>query len=99
MNKFTFTPLALKDVILIEPKRFEDNRGFFSEIYNQQDFAEAGISGDFIQDNLSFSHKDIIRGLHLQRSPHEISKLVRCVKGEIFDVAVDLRSSSKTFGK
>lgn len=99
MKKFIFTPLAISDVILIEPTKFEDNRGFFSETYNKKEFSEAGIDEDFIQDNLSFSHKGVVRGLHFSKSPHEMVKLVRCLEGEILDVAVDVRPDSKTFGK
>ena len=99
MSKFNFTPTAIPEVILIEPKRFEDNRGFFIEMYNKREFAEVGINEDFVQDNFSFSHKGVIRGLHFSTKPHETVKLVRCSKGEIMDVAVDVRPNSQTFGK
>jgi dTDP-4-dehydrorhamnose 3,5-epimerase len=99
MNKFTFSQLNIPDVILIEPKRFLDNRGFFTETYNKKDFANAGIFEDFIQDNHSFSKKGVIRGLHFSTSPHEMTKLVRCIEGEIMDVAVDVRPGSITYGK
>jgi dTDP-4-dehydrorhamnose 3,5-epimerase len=99
MNKFTFTKLSIPDVILIEPKRFEDTRGFFSETYNKQEFVEAGILEDFVQDNHSFSVKGVIRGLHISKSPKETAKLIRCIQGEIMDVAVDVRPGSATYGK
>ncbi len=99
MKKFIFTPLDIADVILIEPTRFEDTRGFFSETYNKKEFLEAGINEDFVQDNFSISHKGVIRGLHFSKPPHQIVKLVRCLEGEILDVVVDMRPESKTFGK
>jgi len=99
MKKFNFIPLAIPEVILIETKKFEDMRGFFAETYNKEEFTLGGINENFIQDNYSFSHKGVIRALHFQKPPHEVSKLVRCVRGEIFDVAVDIRPDSKTFGK
>jgi len=99
MAKFTFTPLSIPDVILVEPKLFEDSRGYFVETYNQKDFEEAGIKENFVQDNFSFSKKGVIRGLHFSKSPHETVKLVRCISGEILDVAVDVRPNSPTFGK
>lgn len=99
MKKFIFTQLAIPDVILVEPKKFEDPRGFFSETYNKKDFSKAGINVDFVQDAYSFSQQNVIRGLHFSKSPHETAKLVRCVQGEILDIAVDIRPSSKTFGQ
>src|SRR3989344_1256802 len=90
MAKFTFTPLSIPDVILVEPKLFEDSRGYFVETYNQKDFEEAGIKENFVQDNFSFSKKGVIRGLHFSKSPHETVKLVRCISGEILDVAVEI---------
>jgi len=93
-----FTPTSLPDVILIEPKVFGDARGFFKETYQAREFAEAGISCDFVQDNHSRSRRGTLRGMHYQiRQPQ--GKLLRVVVGEIFDVAVDLRRSSPTFGK
>lgn len=99
MKKFVFISQSIPDVILIEPRALEDNRGFFVETYNKNDFTESGITEEFVQDNLSFSWKGVIRGLHFSKSPHETAKLVRCSRGEIFDVAVDIRRDSATFGK
>jgi dTDP-4-dehydrorhamnose 3,5-epimerase len=91
--------LEIQDVILIEPKVFEDERGFFMETYKKEDFEKAGIKGEFIQDNHSKSEYGVLRGLHFQREPYAQAKIVRCVKGAIYDVAVDLRKNSPTFGK
>lgn len=92
--------LALKEVLLITPRRFGDHRGFFSETYNKRVFAEAGIHLDFVQDNHSMSAETgTVRGLHFQTQPKAQDKLVRVVRGSIFDVAVDIRKSSPTFGK
>lgn len=92
-----FTNTELPDVILIQPRIFEDERGFFLESYQKERFAAAGIHADFVQDNHSASTKGVLRGLHYQiRQPQ--GKLVRVVVGEIFDVAVDLRRHSPTFG-
>jgi dTDP-4-dehydrorhamnose 3,5-epimerase len=88
-----------KDVILINGNRHEDSRGYFSEIYRRSKFFDAGISSNFVQDNLSLSNEPgTIRGLHYQSPPHAQAKLVRCISGSIFDVAVDIREDSKTFG-
>lgn len=95
---FEFKRLEIKDVILIEPIIFKDSRGFFMETYKQSDFVKNGIKENFIQDNHSYSVKNVLRGLHYQLPPFAQAKLVRCLKGEIFDVAVDLRKNSKTFG-
>lgn len=85
---------------MITPVRHGDDRGFFSEVYNQRSFAQAGITADFVQDNHSLSGpKGTVRGLHFQVAPHPVSKLVRVVRGAIFDVAVDLRRGSPTFGR
>lgn len=93
------TPLAIPDVVLIEPKVFGDERGFFFESFNQTQFEEAiGKSVQFVQDNHSSSVKNVLRGLHYQIQQPQ-GKLVRVVQGEVFDVAVDLRKSSKTFGQ
>jgi dTDP-4-dehydrorhamnose 3,5-epimerase len=94
------TPLAIPDVKLIEPKIFEDNRGFFYESYSLRHFEEAGIKCQFVQDSHSLS-KDIgiIRGLHFQLPPHAQAKLVRITKGRVWDVAVDLRKKSPTYGQ
>ena len=93
------TPLAIPDVVLIEPKVFGDERGFFFESFNQAQFEEAiGKPMQFVQDNHSRSAKSVLRGLHYQIQQPQ-GKLVRVVQGEVFDVAVDLRKSSKTFGQ
>lgn len=94
------TPLALPDVLLIEPKVFGDDRGFFFESFNRATFkAATGLDLDFVQDNHSKSARGVLRGLHYQLPPKAQGKLVRVLAGEIFDVAVDVRKSSKTFGK
>jgi dTDP-4-dehydrorhamnose 3,5-epimerase len=93
------TPLAITGVLLIEPKVFGDDRGFFFESFNQQSFNEAtGLDVDFVQDNHSKSAKNVLRGLHYQLPPKAQGKLVRVVAGEVFDVAVDIRKGSPTFG-
>jgi dTDP-4-dehydrorhamnose 3,5-epimerase len=93
-------PLAIPDVKLITPPRFQDPRGFFSETWNQRRFAEAGMPGPFIQDNHAVSTAvGVLRGLHCQIGPNAQGKLVRCVRGAIYDVAVDARRGSPTFGK
>jgi dTDP-4-dehydrorhamnose 3,5-epimerase len=92
--------LAIADVKLITPPRFTDPRGFFSETWNQGRFDGAGIPGPFVQDNHAVSNTaGVLRGLHCQIGPNAQGKLVRCVKGAIFDVAVDARQGSPTFGK
>jgi dTDP-4-dehydrorhamnose 3,5-epimerase len=92
------TPTRLPDVLLIEPRVFGDARGFFFESWNEREFERAGIRAKFVQDNHSRSEKGVLRGLHYQiRQPQ--GKLVRVTEGEIFDVAVDIRRSSSTFGK
>lgn len=94
------TPLDIADVLLIEPKVFGDERGFFYESFNQQRFNEAtGLGYDFVQDNHSKSAKGVLRGLHYQLPPKAQGKLVRVVAGEVFDVAVDIRKDSPTFGQ
>ena len=92
------TPTALAEVLLIEPRVFGDARGFFFESWNQRSFAEAGIAARFVQDNHSRSAKGVLRGLHYQIHQPQ-GKLVRVVAGEIFDVVVDIRRSSPSFGK
>ncbi len=92
------TPTALPDVRIIEPRVFGDNRGFFFESWNARAFAASGIEATFVQDNHSRSGRGVLRGLHYQIE-HAQGKLVRCVTGEVFDVAVDLRRSSATFGR
>jgi dTDP-4-dehydrorhamnose 3,5-epimerase len=94
------TRLSIPDVLLIEPKVFGDARGFFYESFNQKAFNDAtGLTVDFVQDNHSRSSKGVLRGLHYQLPPHAQGKLVRVVRGAVFDVAVDIRKSSPTFGK
>jgi dTDP-4-dehydrorhamnose 3,5-epimerase len=91
---------ALPDVKIVKPKRFGDSRGFFSEVYNKQTFADAGICLEFVQDNHSLSAKaGTLRGLHFQTAPFAQDKLVRVTRGRILDVAVDLRRSSPSFGR
>lgn len=93
-----FVPSNLPNIIIIQPKVFEDERGFFLESYQKQRFAEAGVSYEFVQDNHSLSRQGVLRGLHYQiRQPQ--GKLVRVISGEVFDVAVDIRRSSPTFGQ
>ena len=96
---FEFKKLEIRDVILIKPNIFEDERGFFMETYKKEEFEKAGITGEFVQDNHSRSKRGVLRGLHFQREPYAQAKIVRCIKGEIYDVAVDLRRGSPTFGK
>ena len=94
------TPLSIPDVLLIEPQVFGDDRGFFYESFNQNKFEEAmGKKINFVQDNHSKSIKGVLRGLHYQLTPKAQGKLVRVIQGEVFDVAVDLRQSSPTFGQ
>lgn len=93
-----FTPTRIPEVVLIEPQVFGDHRGFFMETWHQKDFAEAGIDLPFVQDNHSRSTQGILRGLHYQIK-HPQGKLVRVIRGEVFDVAVDIRRGSPTFGK
>ena len=96
---FEFEPQKIKDVILVKPKVFGDNRGFFMETYKKSDFEANGIMGEFNQDNHSKSTKGVLRGLHFQKQPYAQAKIVRCLKGRIYDVAVDIRKGSKTFGQ
>ena len=93
------TQTELSPVLLVETKIARDDRGFFSETYSATMFAEAGLDEHFVQDNLTGSRKGTVRGLHYQLEPHGMGKLVRAVRGSIFDVAVDLRRKSPTFGK
>ena len=94
------TPLAIPDVLLIEPRVFGDERGFFYESFNQQRFNDVtGLDLQFVQDNHSKSAKNVLRGLHYQLPPKAQGKLVRVVAGEVFDVAVDIRKNSPTFGQ
>lgn len=98
MGNFTFSETKIKGVFIIEPSVLGDQRGYFMETYNKEDFLKVGISNTFVQDNQSSSHKGVLRGLHFQRN-YPQAKLVRVLKGEVFDVAVDLRETSSTYGK
>lgn len=91
--------LDINGVIVVQPKVFEDERGYFFESYKRSDFVKFGIDADFCQDNQSRSCRGVLRGLHYQLNPAAQAKLVRCLEGEIFDVAVDIRKNSPTFGK
>lgn len=93
-----FTPTRIPEVILIKPDVFGDERGYFMETWQRKKFAEAGIDYDFVQDNHSRSVQGTLRGLHYQLPPHAQGKLVRVTVGEVFDVAVDIRKASPTFG-
>ena len=96
---FEFKKYDISDVQLVIPKVFPDERGFFLEAYKKSDFILNGIKDEFNQDNHSKSTKGVLRGLHYQKDPKSQAKLVRCIRGEIFDVAVDIRKNSPTFGK
>ena len=98
MGKFNFIKTSIDGVIIVEPTAFGDSRGYFMETYQKEDFIKGGITVDFVQDNQSMSTKGVLRGLHFQKQ-YSQSKLVRCIRGEVFDVAVDLREGSPTFGK
>ena len=95
---FTFQPTELPGVILIEPRVFPDERGFFLESYRASEFTAAGIADQFVQDNHSYSDRGVLRGIHYQLPPHAQGKLVQVIAGAALDVAVDLRRSSPTFG-
>jgi dTDP-4-dehydrorhamnose 3,5-epimerase len=100
MSNFSFQPMAIADVVLITSRRYEDHRGYLSETHGQEAFRAAGISATFVQDNESYSRRrGTIRGLHFQREPMAQAKLVRVIRGAIFDVAVDLRPNSPGFGR
>lgn len=98
MGKFKFTYTEIEGVFIAEPAVFPDERGYFMETYNENDFKEEGIDLTFVQDNQSKSSKGVLRGLHFQKTQPQ-GKLVRVISGEVFDVAVDLRKASKTYGK
>lgn len=98
MGQFTFIDTGIKGLYIIESKRFGDARGYFMETYNEEDFHKAGLDMRFVQNNESRSHQGVLRGLHFQKH-YPQGKLVRVTKGEVFDVAVDLRKSSETFGQ
>ena len=93
-----FIKTEIEGVIIVEPRVFEDNRGYFFESYNEAEFIQNGIPNHFVQDNQSKSKKGVLRGLHFQKT-YPQAKLVRVLEGEVFDVAVDLRKNSKTYGK
>lgn len=98
MGKFKINETSIKGVYIIEPTVFGDDRGYFMETYNQNEFKESGLDLNFVQDNQSKSTKGVLRGLHFQYN-HPQGKLVRVINGEVFDVAVDLRKNSPTYGK
>lgn len=98
MGKFKFTPTEIADVFVVEPTVYGDERGYFMETYSESEFKEAGLDYKFVQDNQSSSRKGVLRGLHFQKT-HSQAKLVRVISGEVFDVAVDLREGSATYGK
>lgn len=98
MSNFSFVETSIKDVFIIDVKTYGDNRGYFMETYKEADFKSAGLNYNFVQDNQSSSAKGVLRGLHFQKNFPQ-AKLVRVIKGEVFDVAVDLRANSKTYGK
>lgn len=94
-----FITCAIEGLVIVEPKVFEDSRGYFFESYNQQQFQQYGIPANFVQDNQSKSSYGVIRGLHYQKAPHAQAKLVRVLEGTILDVAVDIRKNSPTYGQ
>lgn len=96
---FRFLRMGIPDVIQVEPMSYNDDRGYFLEMFKSSYFKENGIGPNFYQDNLSFSKKGTVRGLHFQKHPYEQGKFVSVITGSIFDVAVDLRVNSDTFGK
>ena len=96
---FEFERLKLDGLVLVKPRIFTDSRGFFIECYKKREFVQAGIPGDFVQDNHSKSSKGVIRGFHYQRGAFAQGKLVRCISGAMLDVGVDIRRGSPTFGK
>ncbi|OPX50365.1 dTDP-4-dehydrorhamnose 3,5-epimerase [Clostridium thermobutyricum] len=98
MSNFKFIKTKIKDLYIIEQKIFEDDRGYFMELYNKKDFNEAGLDMEFVQDNESKSKKGVLRGLHFQKQ-HSQGKLVRVIEGKVYDVAVDLRKESETYGQ
>lgn len=98
MGKFNFIETKIKDLFVIEPTMYGDNRGYFMETYSKQAFQDFGLDYDFVQDNQSSSKKGVLRGLHFQKT-YPQAKLVRVLKGEVFDVAVDLRKNSATYGE
>ena len=99
MSNFEFTRLSIPDLVLIKPRIFKDDRGFFLETYKYADFANAGISEVFVQDNHSKSSEHVLRGMHYQKDPFAQGKLVKCLKGSVYDVGVDIRKGSPFYGK
>lgn len=97
MGKFKFTKCDIEGLVIVEPKVFGDERGYFMETYNKEEFWAAGCTMEFVQDNQSMSKKGVLRGLHFQKK-HPQGKLVRVVSGRVYDVAVDIRKDSSTFG-
>ena len=93
------SPTAIPDVFVIQPRVCEDSRGYFIETYSTRRYCEAGIASQFVQDNESCSMKGVLRGLHYQEEPYAQAKLVRVIRGAVFDVAMDIRKGSPTFGK
>ncbi|MDE5715810.1 MAG: dTDP-4-dehydrorhamnose 3,5-epimerase [Anaeroplasmataceae bacterium] len=98
VGNFLFKETSIKDVYIIEPKKYGDERGYFMETYKESSFKEAGLDYVFVQDNQSKSKAGVLRGLHFQKNFPQ-AKLVRCIEGEVFDVCVDLRKNSPTYGK
>ncbi len=98
MGNFTFTETRIKGVFIIDVKTYGDHRGYFMETYKEEDFLKAGLDYRFVQDNQSSSRRGVLRGLHFQKT-YPQAKLVRAIKGEVFDVAVDLRKGSETYGQ
>jgi dTDP-4-dehydrorhamnose 3,5-epimerase len=96
---YEFVLLEIKGLVIIKPKEYYYESGFFMESYTKKDFVAYGIRDEFVQDNHSWSIKNILRGLHFQKKPYAQSKLVRCISREILDVAVDIRKNSRTFGR
>ena len=95
---FQFKRLEIPEVILVKAQRLEDGRGFFMEMFKRSIFSENGISCPFVQENYSHSFRNVLRGLHYQKHPKAQGKLVRVLRGEVFDVAVDLREGSPSYG-
>ena len=98
MGKFKFTETSINGLYIIEPTVFEDERGYFMETYQEEDFKQTGLDSSFVQDNQSKSKMGVLRGLHFQKTRPQ-GKLVRVIRGEVFDVAVDLRRDSSSYGK
>lgn len=97
--KTRIIPTPLKGLVLVEIEYFKDTRGFFIETWHRRDFAEAGLNVEFVQDSHALIKKNVLKGLHFQGPPAPMGKLIRCVRGRIFKVAVDIRVNSRTFGK